>query len=100
MADDDMGPDRRFFKTEWGISYTVVARDEAHATQLIRESDQDYDETHEEMGGPPNWQEIPLDSAKTITIYDECRGKIYDEHAGVHVPLAEMPMGAVMSPEF
>lgn len=80
---------KRFFRVFFGIDYTVVARDEAHALEIVREADADFDETIAE-DGEPVFVEISADDAHTQMIYDD----------GIGSPLASFPLGTYASSEF
>lgn len=90
-----MPPDRddtkRYFECDFGIDYTLVARDEDHARALLIAYAMDYDDTLEHYG-EPIFTEVPAGVAATRRCFD---GK--DDSTK---PLTEFEMGAILSSEF
>lgn len=81
---------KRYFTTYFGCSYTLVARDPAHALELIRGSDGDFDETRASEGEGPVFTELTPDEAATKKIWDD----------GMRIPLDQFPLGTIASSEF
>lgn len=89
-----MSESKRFYDVIFGIDYTIVARDEAHVLDLLREADFDFAETLASEGAPCI-TELSPERAAAMTIWDDNA-----ETADGRVPLLEMPLGTMASSEF
>jgi hypothetical protein len=84
---------KRFFDVDFGIDYTMCARDEAHVLEILRRADLDFEETLAELGGPVI-TEIPEHEVWRRTFW-------YDGPEGMRrVPLVSMELGTYASSEF
>ncbi len=59
----------RYFDCEWGIHYTLVARDEDHARAILYAYAFDVEDTRQELGDP-ELVEVPAEVAAQRMCFD------------------------------
>ncbi len=86
----DVEPDpRRFFEVDFGIDYTICARDEDHVLEILRKADNDFAETYWATEGPLI-SELTRDAIEKRTFLDD----------GIdRVPLLTLQLGEYCSSE-
>lgn len=80
---------RRWFDVEFGIHYTICARDESHVMEVLEKADNDYAETMRELGGGVI-TEIDPQAVARRTFWED----------GGELPLNTMALGDWASSEF
>ena len=80
---------KRYFDVDFGIDYTMVARDQAHVMEILKEADGDFDENLAELGGAVI-VEIPEEEAHKRMVWDD----------QVRCSLTTFPIGSYFSSEF
>lgn len=92
MSDDRSVSDaaqRRYFAVDFGIDYLIIARDDSHVMEILREADFDFNEDLAEFGGPVI-RELERGQSAQIMIWDDSE----------LCNLTEFPMGSYFSSEF
>lgn len=80
---------RRYFAVDFGIDYLIVARDENHVVEILREADFDFNEDLAELGGPVI-RELERGQSAQVMVWDDSE----------LCNLTEFPMGSCFSSEF
>lgn len=84
---------KRFFDVDFGIDYTICARDEGHVVEVLRNATLDFEETWRDLGGAVI-TEIPEHEVWRRMFWD-------DGPEGMRrVPLVSMELGTYASTEF
>lgn len=87
MNDNDL---RRYFEVDFGIDYTICARDEDHVLEILRQADGDFAETYWVTDGP---------LIRELT-REEIYRRTYLEDGRDRVPLLTLQLGEYCSSEF
>ena len=82
--------DRRFYEVDFGIDYTICARDEDHVLEILRTADGDFAETYWVTDGPLI-KEIPRAEVEKRTYLEDGRDR---------VPLLTLQLGEFCSSEY
>lgn len=84
---------KRFFDVDFGIDYTICARDEGHVMEILRQADGDFEETLAELGGA---------AITELADHEVWRRSFWNDGPDgmQRVPLVSMELGSFASSEF